>query len=56
MQKLLCGLEYIHDKKFMHRNLNPGCIFFDKNSELKIANFEHARMMRAGYVPSQVKA
>ncbi|XP_035232180.1 cyclin-dependent kinase G-2-like [Stegodyphus dumicola] len=56
MQKLLCGLEYIHDKKFMHRNLNPGCIFFDKNSELKIANFEHGRMMPAGYVPSEVKA
>ena len=37
----MSGLKYLHDKGFLHRNINPSSIFITKDDKIKIGGFEH---------------
>lgn len=47
MYHTLCGLKYIHSANVIHRDLKPGNLLVNSNSELKICDFGLAR----GYKP-----
>ena len=44
MYQLLRGLKYIHSANVLHRDLKPGNILLNANSELKICDFGLARV------------
>lgn len=41
--EVIAGLQYVHDKGFMHRDLKPQNIFIDQNNHAKIGDFGLAR-------------
>ena len=43
MYQLVCGINYCHAHRVIHRDLKPGNLLIDKNGSLKIADFGLAR-------------
>ena len=39
ISQILEGVEYIHDNRYIHRDLKPGNIFLDENNDVKIGDF-----------------
>jgi serine/threonine protein kinase len=44
MWQLLCGLQFLHQHKVLHRDLKPGNLLVSKRCELRIADFGLARV------------
>jgi p21-activated kinase 2 len=42
MREILLGLDFIHDKKQIHRDLKSDNILVDKNGNIKVADFGFA--------------
>uniref|UniRef100_A0A8C5F118 Protein kinase domain-containing protein n=1 Tax=Gouania willdenowi TaxID=441366 RepID=A0A8C5F118_GOUWI len=38
-EQIICGVEYIHSSKFIHRDLKPGNIMFGNDETVKIGDF-----------------
>ncbi|KAM4045225.1 protein kinase C theta type-like [Anomaloglossus baeobatrachus] len=43
-QELICGLQFLHSRGIIHRDIKPGNILLDSNGHLKIADFGLAVM------------
>ena len=44
MQQLLCGVDYLHTNRMIHRDIKPQNILITKNKQVKIADFGLARV------------
>lgn len=42
---ILCGLNYLHNKKIIHRDLKPGNILLNENCTIQICDYGLARSM-----------
>jgi len=42
MREILLGLDFIHDKKQIHRDLKSDNILVDQNGNIKVADFGFA--------------
>ena len=41
--KLLCAMDFLHKANVMHRDIKPANILLDKNCNLLLCDFGHAR-------------
>ena len=39
ISNIILGLEYMHEKGFIHKDIKPENLYFDQNGYLKIADF-----------------
>jgi serine/threonine protein kinase len=39
LSQLISGIKYLHNKRIVHRNLNPSNIFFNNDNHIKIGDF-----------------
>lgn len=51
MWQLLCGLQYMHERGVLHRDLKGSNILLNKSGQLKIADFGLARRFERGKEP-----